>query len=170
MYVSRGWLRASHRALNPALSTTLAPYQTDTQAAARSLTLGKASYMRLQLWPFDYVFRNGSSIRLWIDAPTGETGGWSFNFIPTPAINSVYADPRHPSAIVLGYLPGGHAGAPTPTCDTVLNQPCRQNGVAVPSGSVTIDSQTQGSGDAVKRQPPKKGHPKKRHPKPRHRT
>jgi uncharacterized protein len=138
VYVARGWLRASHRALDPALSTTLAPYQTDLQADARSLAPGSPTYMRIQLWPFDYVFRKGSSIRLWIDAPTGETGGWSFDFIKTPAVNSIYADAQHPSAILLGYLPGGRAAAPAATCDTLLNQPCRRNLTPVPSGAMTI--------------------------------
>jgi uncharacterized protein len=138
VYVARGWLRASHRALDPARSTVLAPYQTDQQADARSLVPGLPTYMRIQLWPFDYVFRKGSSIRLWINAPTGETGGWSFNYIKTPAINSIYADAQHPSAIVLGYLQGGHAQAPLPTCDTLLNQPCRPNLVPAPSGTMTI--------------------------------
>jgi len=94
--------------------------------------------MRAQLWPFDYVFRTGSSLRLWIDAPTGETGGWSFNFIPTPAVNTIYADAHHPSAIVLGQLQGGHAEEPAPTCDTVLNQPCRANQIPVPPGAMTV--------------------------------
>ena len=138
VYVSRGWLRASHRALDPALSTTLAPYRTDQEADARPLVPGSPTYMRVQLWPFDYVFRKGSSLRLWIDAPTGETGGWSFDFIKTPAINSIYAGAQHPSAIVLGNLPGGQAGAPLPTCNTLLNQPCRQNLTPVPSGTMTI--------------------------------
>jgi uncharacterized protein len=138
VYVSRGWLRASHRTLDPARSTVLAPYQTDQQADARPLVRGVPTYMRIQLWPFDYVFRKGSSLRLWIDAPTGETGGWSLDFIKTPALNSVYADAQHPSDIVLGYLRGGRAGAPSPTCDTVLNQPCRRNVVSVPSGTMTI--------------------------------
>jgi putative CocE/NonD family hydrolase len=138
VYVSRGWLRASYRALNPKLSTALAPYQLDTQAASRSLKIGRPTYMRIELNPFDYVFRKGSSLRLWIDAPTGETGGWSFDFLKTPAINTVYANRKHPSAIVLGYLKGGTAGAPLPTCDTVLNEPCRDNIVKVPSGTMTI--------------------------------
>ncbi len=138
VYVARGWLRASHRALDPARSTALAPYQTDQQADARPLVPGSPTYMRVQLWPFDYVFRKGSSIRLWIDAPTGETGGWSFDYTKTPAINSIYADAQHPSAIVLGHLPGGHAQAPLPTCDTLLNQPCRRNLTPVPSGTMTI--------------------------------
>jgi hypothetical protein len=138
VYVARGWLRASHRALDPARSTTLAPYQIDTQSAARPLVPGRPTYMRVQLWPFDYVFRKGSSIRLWIDAPTGVTGGWSLEFLPVPAVNAVYADRRHPSSLVLGYLKGGHAEAPLPACDTLLNQPCRQNAARVPPGSMTI--------------------------------
>ncbi len=94
--------------------------------------------MRIQLFPFDHVFRKGSSIRLWIDAPTGETGGWSFDFLKTPAVNSIYADPRHPSALVLGQLLGGRAQAPRPRCGTVLNEPCRRNAVPAPSGTMTI--------------------------------
>ena len=138
VYVTRGWLRASMRALDPARSTALAPYQTGQQADARPLMPGRPSYMRIQLSPFDCVFRKGSSVRLWIDAPSGETGGWSFDFTKTPAINSIYADAQHPSAIVLGYLPGGRADAPPPTCDTILNQPCRRNLAPVPSGTMTI--------------------------------
>ena len=71
VYIARGWLRASHRALDPARSTALAPFHTDQQADARALVPGRPTRMRVQLWPFDYVFRKGSSIRLWIDAPSG---------------------------------------------------------------------------------------------------
>jgi hypothetical protein len=145
VYVSRGWLRASHRKLNQTQSSVLAPYYTDTKADAQSLTSGQPTYMRVQLFPFDYVFRKGSALRLWIDAPTGETGGWSFTFTPTPAVNRIYADPKHPSALVLGYIPGARSHASLPTCDTVLNQPCRQNEQPVPPGSMTI---TQNAGCA----------------------
>lgn len=138
VYVARGWLRASHRALDRKRSTALAPYHTDQERDAQPLVSGRPTYLRVQLWPFDYVFRKGSSVRMWIDAPTGATGGWSFDFIKTPGINRIYADAHHPSAIVLGYLPGGHAEAPLPACDTLLNQPCRQNQAPVPSGAMTI--------------------------------
>jgi putative CocE/NonD family hydrolase len=138
VYVARGWLRASHRALDPARSTELAPYHTHQQADAAPLAPGLPTYMRVQLFPFDYVFRRGSSIRLWIDAPTGETGGWSFDFTKTPGVNEIYADAEHPSAIVLGHLRGGHAEAPPAACDTLLNQPCRRNLVPAPAGKLTI--------------------------------
>jgi predicted acyl esterase len=138
VYVTRGWLRASHRALDPRRSTALAPFHTDQEADALPLTPAHPTYMRAQLWPFDYVFRSGSSVRLWIDAPTGETGGWSLDFTKTPAINRIYADGWHPSAIVLGQLGGGQAQAPSPACDTLLNQPCRQSLVPAPAGAMTI--------------------------------
>jgi putative CocE/NonD family hydrolase len=138
VYVNRGWLRASHRALDPRRSTTLAPFHVDTEAASKQLVPGQPTQMRVQLWPFDYVFRKGSSIRLWIDAPTGETGGWSFTFNPTPAVNTIYSDAAHPSALVMGSLRGGRAGSGRPQCDTVLNQPCRKNMTTVPKGRMTI--------------------------------
>jgi|tagenome__1003787_1003787.scaffolds.fasta_scaffold20987710_8 putative CocE/NonD family hydrolase len=137
-YIARGWLRASHRALDRKRSTALAPFHTDQQKDAAPLVPGRPTSMRVQLWPFDYVFRKGSSIRLWIDAPTGETGGWSFDYVKTPEINSVYADAAHPSALVLGYLPGARARAPLPACDTLINQPCRRNLVPVSPGTMTI--------------------------------
>ena len=137
-YVGRGWMRASHRKLDNKRSTALAPYQTNQESDAQPLTAGKPTLMRIQLFPFDYAFHEGSSIRLWIDAPTGETGGWSFNFIKTPALNTIYAEAQHPSALVLGYIPDKHANAPLSTCNTVFNQPCRQNMKPVPGGSMTI--------------------------------
>jgi putative CocE/NonD family hydrolase len=138
VYVARGWLRASHRAVDKRRSTALAPFHTDQQADAEQLRLGVPTRMRVQLWPFDYVFRKGSSVRLWIDAPIGETGGWSLDFTKIPAVNSIYADSNHRSALVLGHLRGGHAQTPLPTCNTLLNQPCRHNTLAVPKGTLTI--------------------------------
>jgi hypothetical protein len=137
-YITRGWLRAEDRAIDPTTTTDLAPGHTFEQAATQPLVPGQPTYMRLQLEPFDYVFRQGSSIRLWIDAPTGLTGSWLLDFLNTPAINSVFASAQHPSAVVLGYLPGGRAGAALSACDTILNQPCRKNRVPAPAGAMTI--------------------------------
>ncbi|MHB8512135.1 MAG: CocE/NonD family hydrolase, partial [Actinomycetota bacterium] len=139
LYIARGWLRASHRKLDPTRSTELLPYQTHLQSDAEPLHPGKPTFMRVELFPFDHVFRAGSSIRLWIEAPTGDTGLWSFDFLKTPAINSILHDAKHPSSLVLGYLPDGTAqGTALPACDTLLNQPCRTNTAPVPPGTLTI--------------------------------
>ncbi|MHB8512133.1 MAG: CocE/NonD family hydrolase [Actinomycetota bacterium] len=139
LYVARGWLRASHRKLDSSRSTELLPYQTHQQSDAESLRLEKPTFMRVELFPFNHVFRTGSSIRLWIDAPTSDTGNWALDFIKTPAINSILHDAKHPSSLVLGYLPDGTAqGTALPACDTLLNQPCRTNTTPVPPGTLTI--------------------------------
>jgi putative CocE/NonD family hydrolase len=129
-YVQRGWLRASHRRLNPRRSTVLRPYQTDTRQDARPLTPGRPTFMRMEVFPFAQAFRAGSRIRIYIDAPTGHTGFFAFKPTTTPATNTVLHDRQHPSRLVLGVLPGQVAHSRLPACDTLRNQPCRRDPLA----------------------------------------
>jgi uncharacterized protein len=129
-YVQRGWLRASHRKLDPKLSTALRPYQTHLRADAQPLVPGDATPMRLEVFPFAHAFRTGSRIRVWIEAPTGHTGFFEFDPTPMPARNTVLHDKAHPSALVVGVLPGEVAHGPLPGCDTLRNQPCRPDPLA----------------------------------------
>jgi putative CocE/NonD family hydrolase len=132
-YVENGWLRMSHRRLDAARSTELRPYHSYRQADTEQLTPGKPELARIELLPFDHVFRAGSALRLSIDAP----GGY-FQITPTPATNSVFHQPGMDSKLVLGWLPGATAHAPLPACDALLNQPCRPSATPVPPGSLTI--------------------------------
>jgi uncharacterized protein len=124
-YVQRGWLRASHRKLDPVRSTALRPYQTHLRRDAKPLVAGRPTYMRLEVFPFAHAFRKGSRLRVWIEAPTGHTGFWAFSPVPDPAMNTVLHDAAHPSRLVVGVVPGEVAHAPLPGCDTLRNQPCR---------------------------------------------
>jgi uncharacterized protein len=133
MYVENGWLRLSDRKLDLEQSTPLLPYHPFTLAAAEPLTPNQPVLARIELLPFDYVFRAGSAIRLSIDAP----GGY-FQIVPTPAVNAIYNQPGMASTLVLGWLPGATAHASLPACGTLLNEPCRANKTPVPSGSITI--------------------------------
>jgi uncharacterized protein len=132
-YVQNGWLRLSHRKLDERRSTALRPYHTHKEADAENLPAGESVLARIELLPFNHVFRAGSAIRLEIDAP----GGW-FQILPTPAINSVHHEPGMASALVLGWLPGRTAAAPLPPCGTLLNQPCRPSSAPVPVGQFAI--------------------------------
>jgi predicted acyl esterase len=123
-YVARGWLRASSRKLDPDASTPTFPEQTMLESDAELLTPGSPVQARVQVFPVDHVFRKGSAIRVIVDSPS-QTGGWGFATRPTAGQNSILHDPGHPSRIVLGVLPGAHAQAPLPACNTLLNQPCR---------------------------------------------
>jgi putative CocE/NonD family hydrolase len=124
-YVQRGWLRASHRALDEERSTTLRPYHTHLRGDAQPLEALEPTFMRVEVFPFAHAFREGSRLRLWIDAPTSHTGFWAFAPHAEPAVNTVLHDPEHPSSLVLGSLPREQAEAPMPDCDVLRNQPCR---------------------------------------------
>jgi putative CocE/NonD family hydrolase len=124
-YVQRGWLRASHRKLDPARSTSLRPYQTHLRGDSEPVPAGKPMPMRVEVFPFAHAFRAGSRLRLYVDAPTGHTGFWAF--APTGGAGqiTVLHDAAHPSRLVLGRLRDEVSHAPLPACDTLRNQPCR---------------------------------------------
>jgi len=81
--------------------------------------------MRLEVFPFAHAFREGSRLRVWIEAPTGHTGFWAFAPVGDPGTNTVFHNAAHPSRLVVGRVPGAVAHAPLPACDTLRNQPCR---------------------------------------------
>jgi hypothetical protein len=133
MYVENGWLRLSDRALDPRTSTVLRPNHPYTLGAVEPLTPGQPVLGRLELLPFDHVFRAGSAIRLSIDSP-----GVYFAILPTPSSDTVYHQPGMASKLVLGWLPGESARAPMPACGSTLDQPCRANTTPVPGGTITV--------------------------------
>jgi uncharacterized protein len=124
VYVARGWLRASQRKLDQRASTPTMPVQTDRHSDVQPLVPDQPTFMRLAVFPFDYVFRAGSRIRVIIDTPS-QTGGWNFEPLANGGVNSVLHDSKHHSDLVVGTVPGARAGAGYPACDTLLNQPCR---------------------------------------------
>lgn len=140
-YVQSGWLRASHRALDVARSTVMAPFQTQLESDAQPLPAGQFVPMRVGLFPFAHVFRAGSSLRLNIEAPGGNQPFWTFDdCTPThvvpgcstaagtgPQINEIAHSVGRPSSVVLPVLPGNKVPvvpASTP-CPAVRNEPCR---------------------------------------------
>ncbi|MCP2288866.1 CocE/NonD family hydrolase [Nocardia amikacinitolerans] len=132
MYVQRGWLRASQRALDQTRSTELRPWGEFTRDAARPLAPREPTPMRIEINKFAHVFRAGSSIRITIDTPA-PTGYWVFGNHTTPATNTVWFDSARPSNVVLGYTPYPHADQ-LPSCASTAQQPCRTNGIPVPEG------------------------------------
>lgn len=137
VYVARGWLRASQRKLDDQASTATMPVETDLQSDVQPLTPNAPTFMRLAIFPFDYVFRAGSRIRLIIDTPS-QTGGWNFEPLANGGVNSIFHDAQHPSELVVGTVAGGSSPAGYPSCDTLLNQPCRADAYpsSDPSGTL----------------------------------
>jgi hypothetical protein len=127
-YVQAGWLRASHRKLDPAQSTETRPYQTHQESDAAPLIPGTATPMRVEIFPFGHLFRKDSRIRISIEGPKFLPELWGFAALPLPATNLVYHDPAHPSSLALPVLPSlavPDADKPLPPCGSLIRQPCR---------------------------------------------
>jgi putative CocE/NonD family hydrolase len=133
VYVNRGWLMASKRKLDTAASTPTMPVHTHLESDVQPLAPGEPTFMRIEVFPFDHVFRAGSRIRLIIDTPS-QTGGWNWKpsgntgvTLANVGVNDILHDAAHPSSIAFGIVKGAKAPAAYPACDTLLNQPCRSD-------------------------------------------
>lgn len=132
-YVQRGWLRASHRVLDTARSTTTRPHHTHLESDVAPLVPGEPTRMQIGLFDVSDTVRAGSSLRITVEAPVGLTGYWQLGVEPGPATNTVLHDAAHPSRLVVGRLGGEQARTALPACDSLVNQPCRANATPVPA-------------------------------------
>lgn len=124
--IQSGWLRVSHRALDPELTTPLRPRQLHTAASRQLLEPGQVVPVRVELFPVAHAVRAGSRIRLTVDGPGGNRWRWGFSPIPGSFDTTVWHDPAHPSALVLPVVePAGLDLPPLPACGQVSSQPCR---------------------------------------------
>ena len=100
--VTRGWLRASHRALDPARSTEMVPYHTHRDP--QPLTPGEVYRFEISLEPQAYRFKAGHRIRLEIvngDSPATEAL-WSHYYRPDKiGADTIHHDARHLSQLIL---------------------------------------------------------------------
>jgi putative CocE/NonD family hydrolase len=124
VFVQQGWLRASQRALDPARSTELLPYQTHTSASM--LAPGEPVLARVEIFPFGHLFRAGSRLRVWVEAPTFLPQLWAFTPTLIPGRVEILHDADHPSRLVLPLVPNDPERiASRPECGRVIRQPCR---------------------------------------------
>jgi predicted acyl esterase len=126
-YVQSGWLRASHRALDTDDSTALRPRHTHRRSDAEPLPRGEFAKVRVELFPFGHVFREGSRIRVSVSAPGGDRPRWRFRTLTSddPVTNTIARSAAHPSRIVLPVVDGIEVPAGAPPCPGLRGQPCR---------------------------------------------
>ena len=127
MFVQQGWLRASHRMEDSALSTPTRPFQTHRLGDSTPLVPGQPTKMRVEIFPFGHVFRAGSKLRISVEAPHTQPDLWGFTVLPTPAVNTIYTAGPYASSVALPLVSGAKAEAPLSPC-TLRNQPCRAAG------------------------------------------
>lgn len=126
-YVQSGWLRAGVRALDPARSTDLVPEPTFAAADAAPLPRGEYSLVRVPVYPFGHVFREGSSVRVTVQPPGGNRPSWAFDTLAhdRPVVNHVGTGGPHASRVVLPVVEGIEVPTRRPVCGSLRGQPCR---------------------------------------------
>jgi len=128
MYVQSGWLRASHRAIDPDAAD---PDQIHThlEADAAPLPDGEFTQVDIEIFPAAHIFRAGSRLRLTIDSPGGTRNLWAFDVLSADGGEIVVGlGSTTPSAITLPLITGLGADAIVPglpTCGSTRSQPCR---------------------------------------------
>ena len=104
--VTRGWLRASHRGLDPAHSTEQVPYH--THADPQPLTADEVYRFDISLEPMAYLFKKGHRVRLEIvngDSPVSEAL-WPHFYRPDKiGRDTIHHDAKSPSQLSLPVVP-----------------------------------------------------------------
>jgi predicted acyl esterase len=112
--VTRGWLKASHRALDPARSKPGRPWHPLTRAAQQKVVPGEINEYAIEIMATANLFRQGHRICIEIasaDMPTGVGGATNAEYVPNhisssrTTLHKIYHDARRPSHLLLPVIP-----------------------------------------------------------------
>ncbi len=112
--ISRGWLKASNRAVDPKRSKPWWPWHPLTREAAQPVTPGTVEEYQIEVMATANMFRRGHRICLDItslDLPTGVAGATNAEYVPyhicssRTVLHKIYHDRERPSHILLPVIP-----------------------------------------------------------------
>ena len=108
--VSIGWLKASHREIDPARSKPYKPYHPHT--GATSVPPGKVCEYAIEICDTSYVFKTGHRLQLLVKAQDAPWEGTSYiyrlslHLSPIKEVrHTIHHSPEHPSHILLPVIP-----------------------------------------------------------------
>ena len=106
-WITKGWLRASHRALDATKSTEMEPYYTHTDPSP--IEPGKIYRFDISIEPMAHRFKTGSRVRLEIvngDSVVTDVL-WSHYYAPNKiGTDTIYHSAEYPSALTLPVMEG----------------------------------------------------------------
>jgi predicted acyl esterase len=107
--VAKGWLRVSHRELDPELSRPYRPYHRHLRRLY--LTPGEIVQVEVEIWPTSMVFKRGHRIRLDIQPRDGIGSAHYMHYHAdyNAGTNSIHAGGDKPSYLLLPLIPAGGA-------------------------------------------------------------
>lgn len=101
--VANGWLRASHRALDPARSTPTAPYHPHTDPLP--LTPGEIVEVEIEIHPSSTYFAAGERLDVVIGGPDMEESGLLHLGAEPEGEVTVYTGAEYPSRLTFNVVP-----------------------------------------------------------------
>jgi hypothetical protein len=106
-WITKGWLRASHRALDAAKSTKMEPYHSHDKP--EPIEPGKVYRFDISVEPMAHRFKKGNRIRL--EIVNGDSAVtdvlWTHYYVPSKiGADTIYHSAEHPSALVLPVMEG----------------------------------------------------------------
>ena len=106
-WITKGWLRASHRALDPARSTDMEPYH--THETLKLIEPGKVYRLDISLEPMAHRFRQGNRIRL--EIVNGDSAVtdvlWTHYYAPNKiGTDTIWHSALYSSALTLPVMEG----------------------------------------------------------------
>jgi len=114
--LTRGWLKASLRALDEKRSRPWKPWHKLTRAARKQVTPGEITEYAIEIMATANLFRRGHRICVEIasaDMPTGVGGATNAEYVPNHIVSSrttlhkIYHDAKRPSHLLLPIIPQG---------------------------------------------------------------
>ena len=103
--VAKGWLRVSHRELDPALTLPYRPYHKHTRR--HYLKPGEIVQVEVEIWPTSMVFAKGHRLRLDIQPRdgVGSQGYMHYHADYNTGTNTIYAGGDKPGYLLLPVIP-----------------------------------------------------------------
>jgi predicted acyl esterase len=114
--LTRGWLKASHRALDPDRSEPWRPWHPLTREAQKPVVPGEINEYAIEICSTANLFKRGHRICVDItsmDLPTGVGGATNVEYIPyhicssKTTVHKIYHNEKYPSYLLLPIIPGG---------------------------------------------------------------
>jgi predicted acyl esterase len=112
--LSRGWLKASHRAVDPERSKPGRPWHPLTRESQEPVAPGEITEYEVEILPTANLFRKGHRICVDItcmDLPTGVSGATNVEYIPyhicssKTTVHHIYRSEQYPSHLLLPLIP-----------------------------------------------------------------
>jgi predicted acyl esterase len=168
LYLQRGVLKASHRAITAQQSECAAPVSGGRitsrdcaladniyrphrphDSATNLVTPGQVVPYRLEIFPVGHVLRAGHELVVKLHAPSLDDNDWAYIAKTAPALNTLFHSAQHPSSLRLPLIALGDVqrlGAPTGTCDDSAMRCVIED--HVPNPPATLAAQCHAYGNA----------------------